>query len=125
MDETIRVLVVEDDPVVRRNLCAFLDDEGFSVLSSENGEAALGIIRGAPPDLAIVDIRLPGLDGEMLIVRAHALAPAMQFLIHTGSRTYRPSPEILAVGVTPGDIFQKPLSDMSEIARAIRRKIRS
>jgi DNA-binding NarL/FixJ family response regulator len=74
-------------------------------------------------DIGVIDIRLPGLDGEAVILRAHALAPRMQFLVHTGSRNYQPSDEILAAGLRPGDVFRKPVLDMSEIARAIRRKV--
>ena len=117
-----RVLVVDDDRVVRHNLCAFLEDEGLVVLSAESGEAALRLLEREAVDIGVIDIRLPGLDGEAVILQAHARAPAMRFLIHTGSRNYQPSPEILAAGVGPRDVFLKPLLDMSDIARAIRRK---
>ena len=119
----IRVLVLDDDGVVRHNLCAFLEDEGFVVLSAESGEAALRLLEREAVDIGVIDIRLPGLDGEAVILRAHARAPGMQFLIHTGSRNYHPSEEISAAGLRPGDVFLKPLRDMSEIAQAIRRKV--
>jgi DNA-binding response OmpR family regulator len=123
-DWPIRVLVVDDDSAVRRSLCAFLEDEGFIVLSAESGEAALLLLEQEPVDIGIIDVRLPGLDGDTVIVRAHALAPAMLFLIHTGSRSYQPSAEVVAAGLGPADVWQKPLPDMADIAQAIRNKVR-
>jgi len=119
----IRVLVVDDDSAIRMCLCAFLEDEGFRVSSTDSGEAALERLQREPADIAVIDVRLPGLDGDAVILRAHALAPAMQFLVHTGSRSYQLSAEIMAVGVGLDDVFQKPVLDMSVIAQAIRRKV--
>jgi DNA-binding response OmpR family regulator len=121
----IRVLVVDDDSAIRLCLCAFLEDEGFDVAWADSGETALARLLQEPADIAVVDIRLPGLDGDAVILRARALALATHFLVHTGSRSYQLSADIVAAGVGPDDVFQKPVPDMSVIARAIRRKVRA
>jgi DNA-binding NtrC family response regulator len=118
----IRVLVMDDDRGVRLNLCAFLEDEGFTVLSAASGEEALRVLEEGPVDVGIMDIRLPGLDGDAVILRAHALCPRMQFLIHTGSQNYMLSAGVQALGLRQDDVFIKPVFDMSVIAQVIRRK---
>lgn len=57
------VLVVEDDPTVLDTLAYNLQQEGYTVLTAEDGEAGLGLIRSRKPDLVILDIMLPRLDG--------------------------------------------------------------
>jgi CheY-like chemotaxis protein len=71
----IKVLVVDDESVVCSNVAAFLEDEGFTVFSAASGEEALDLILKQKMDVAIIDIRLPGMDGNMLIVKAHEIQP--------------------------------------------------
>lgn len=63
------VLIVEDDPVVRDALYECLTDLGHRVIAAPDGEAALAILRAGPlPSLALVDLRMPGLSGEQLVL---------------------------------------------------------
>ena len=57
------VLVVDDDPTVREVVCTYLRADGYAVSEADNGEAALTMIRRAPPDLVVLDVMLPGVDG--------------------------------------------------------------
>ncbi len=57
------ILVVEDDDTVRETLVFNLQEEGYSVLSAADGEQGLDLIRSRTPDLVILDIMLPRLDG--------------------------------------------------------------
>ncbi|MBW0101772.1 response regulator transcription factor [Pseudonocardia sp. KRD291] len=59
----IRVLLVEDDPRIRQALALALDDEGFAVRTAVSGEEALAGLDGAPVDLVLLDLMLPGIDG--------------------------------------------------------------
>lgn len=65
MNEKIKVLIVDDHPVVRQGLSeAIAEDEAFEVVGRYgNGEEALEILKTAPPDIAILDISLPGISG--------------------------------------------------------------
>jgi DNA-binding response OmpR family regulator len=60
---TTRVLVIEDDPGIRMVLRTALSDEGFAVVESTTGEEALAISQQEELDLALVDLRLPGIQG--------------------------------------------------------------
>lgn len=59
----MRILVVDDDPQIVSVLRRGLAYEGYTVDTAENGEKALMIAREAPPDLVVLDIMMPGLDG--------------------------------------------------------------
>jgi len=118
----ISVLVVDDDQAVRENLLAFLEDEGMQLAEAESGEDAVAMIRDACDfDVCIMDMRLPGMDGNATVVAMHALRPQLLFLVHTGSVNYSLPPELRALGMTQEHVFMKPLADMGVLAEAIRR----
>lgn len=59
----MRILVVDDDPRIRETLSQPLSAVGYRVESAEDGETALALIETARPDLIILDVTLPGIDG--------------------------------------------------------------
>ncbi|MBI5418104.1 response regulator [Candidatus Poribacteria bacterium] len=63
MSKKDKVLVVDDDPDIRELLSQSLSSELFDVLLSENGEEALNMVDQDKPDLIILDIMMPGIDG--------------------------------------------------------------
>jgi len=62
----IRILVVEDEPVVRRVCERVLEKEGFLVQTAENGKAALEMLASQKFDACVLDFRMPGMDGREL-----------------------------------------------------------
>ena len=121
MPESIHVLVVDDEPAVRVSLRGYLCDRGFSVHLSESAEDALKLLEDQTIDVAIVDMRLGGMDGNTFILKAHEAWPLIKFLIYTGSSQYMLTPALAEIGVSNKDVFQKPLNDMSVIVDAIHR----
>ncbi len=115
----IKVLVVDDEIAVCSNVAAFLEDEGFMVFSAVSGEEALDILLKQKIDVAIIDMRLPGIDGDMLIVKAHELQPLLKFLIHTGSINYSISSSLEEIGIRTEQVFRKPLMDMGVLTKGI------
>lgn len=57
------VLVVDDDPIILKLVSANLRVRGFSVITAAEGESAIRVMASAPPDLVILDIMMPGVDG--------------------------------------------------------------
>ena len=62
------ILIVEDGPINRRFVATFLQDRGHRVLGATDGEAALRIVRAERPDLVIIDILTPGMDGCQFVL---------------------------------------------------------
>jgi DNA-binding response OmpR family regulator len=57
------VLIIEDDAAIQNFTSRVLELEGYRVLKASNGEQGMAIIRGHPPDIVVLDLRLPGRDG--------------------------------------------------------------
>ena len=117
----LRVLVVDDEPGVARSLQAYLEDEGMEVRSTGSAEAALELVQaGAAFDVCIMDMRLPGMDGDVAIRRLHRVQPRMHYIIHTGTAGYALPDDLRAIGIGNDQLFRKPLPDMSPLVDTIR-----
>jgi two-component system OmpR family response regulator len=115
----ISVLLVDDDDMIRDCVGAYLEDEGFSVHGADSGEEALESIARNCPAVCISDMRLPGMDGEEFIIKAHTLCPATCYLLHTGM-LYCLSDELRAIGMTADDVLLKPIHDLSKLVNKIK-----
>ena len=70
-----RILAIDDDPEVLELITATLQDAGYEVMTSETAEMALNLMNDEGlPHLAVIDIRLPGLDGLSLSQRIHDIS---------------------------------------------------
>jgi DNA-binding NtrC family response regulator len=118
----IRVLIVDDEEKLRHSLLTFFEDEAFEVTGVASGEAALELLASQTVDAAIVDMRLPGMNGNEWIRRASQLYPHMHFLVYTGSVNYV-VPKSLRTVLGNSQVFLKPAKDMSVLAEGVRRLI--
>jgi CheY-like chemotaxis protein/phosphoribosyl 1,2-cyclic phosphodiesterase len=82
-----RVLIAEDDPDVREVLADMLSDDDYELVVARDGREALGLALGRTPDLALIDLRMPGLDGQEVCraLRAEARTRDMPVIILTAS----------------------------------------
>ncbi len=85
----IRVLVVDDHPVVRQGLVAVLEDvPDFAVVgAAESAEAALALTERERPNVVLLDLEMPGMDGVAAIPRLLELDPALRVLVFTAYDT--------------------------------------
>ena len=74
MGHTGPVLVVDDDPIVRRLICRALEEEGFTVLPAANGQLALEQASRVRPALVVLDVTLPVLDSDAVAAGIRVLA---------------------------------------------------
>ena len=119
-DKTLpRILVVEDEEVIRFNLEAFLHDEGYEVFLVGSGEECLDILAKEKIDVAIIDMRLPQMDGNVAILEARRINPMLKFIIYTGSSGYVLPQELIDIGLQPTQILRKPLQDMAMLTTLI------
>lgn len=115
-----KILIVDDEEIVRISLAAYLEDEGYEVISAISGEEALDILNTNRFDIGIIDMRLPGMDGDTLILKAKRLLPEMKFLVHTGSMGYSISESLLNIGISDNAVFSKPIKDMRKFVDTIK-----
>jgi two-component system, OmpR family, response regulator len=121
--EVRRILIVDDEASIRRSLRAYLEDEGFEVATAGSGESGLDRLALDGFDATIVDIRLPGMDGNVFMERARDLCPHMLFLICTGSVGYELPENLQSGGMGRHEVFEKPLRDMSVLSAVIRKRL--
>lgn len=119
MKNNIRIMVVDDDSMIRECITAFLEDENFQVAAVSSAEEGLEKIAEVDPQVCITDLRLPGMNGESFIQSAHQLHPGTHFMIHTGS-AYFLGDELREIGMTSDDVLLKPVHDLSRISGRIR-----
>lgn len=77
-------LVVDDDEIFRERLCRALQARGWEAIAAPDGPAALQYAESSSPDLAIVDLRLPGVDGLAIVRQLHELDETICILMLTG-----------------------------------------
>jgi DNA-binding response OmpR family regulator len=120
---TVRILVVDDDPGVTDVLRRGLTYEGFVVDTAGSGEEALALLRERSPDLVILDILMPGLDGFEVLRRLRAADPHLPVLMLTA----RDAPADQVRGLTEGadDYVVKPFTFevlMARVRALLRRR---
>ena len=118
-----RILVVDDEPGLLYSLIAFLEDEEYLADGASSGEEALFMLKQKSYDAVIVDIRLPGIDGNEVILKARESGCIAPFLIHTGSTDYQLTTSLKKLGFTQDDIFLKPLPNLNILCQALRKKL--
>jgi len=115
-----RVLVVDDEPFIVTGLRTFLEDEGMHVDSAGSGEEAVDIVRNdSGIDVCIMDMRLPGMNGDTTIRTLYEICPDLRFIIHTGSADYSIPDDLRAIGINERQLFAKPLLDMMPLAETV------
>jgi DNA-binding NtrC family response regulator len=84
MTEQARILVIDDEESIRKSLAAVLEEKGYLVDTAENGKEAIEKSKTRPYNLALVDIRLPDMDGVQLLTAIKETIPKMVKIIITG-----------------------------------------
>ncbi len=108
MNTLRKVLVVDDDPVVRKSFDRVLSSKGYAVITAENGEEALRKLNEEKYDLVYTDIRMPGMSGLEVAEEVRARKPWTPVVIVTGYGTDAAETRAKAAGVT--SFLHKPLS---------------
>ncbi len=105
-DRPARILVVDDEKLIRWSVAERLQRGGYEVLSAESGEQALEMVAATPPDLMLLDVRLPGIDGVQTLQRALSLHPEVAVLMMSAHSTVDIAVEAMKHGAI--DFLVKP-----------------
>jgi two-component system, NtrC family, response regulator HydG len=82
-----RILLVDDEPDMLENCSRILSRQGHTCLTAANGRAALVVLEQEHPDLLVTDLKMPEMDGMLLLRHAHDLDPALPVIMITGFAT--------------------------------------
>jgi DNA-binding response OmpR family regulator len=109
-----RILIIEDEPKTAAALRLYLEHGGFEVLHAADGETGLATARAARPDLLVLDLMLPGLDG-LAVCRALRSESDLPILLLTARTTEADRLEGLGIGAD--DYVTKPFSPRELVLR--------
>ncbi|HSW18769.1 MAG TPA: response regulator transcription factor [Ramlibacter sp.] len=113
----MKLLLVEDDHSMRNTLARSLGRRGFQVDACGDGAQALGQWRAAPPDVVVLDLSLPGLDGLQVLEHARRAGLATPVLILTARGTV--GDRVLGLNAGADDYLPKPF-DLDELEARLR-----
>ena len=102
------ILIVDDEPSILKTLGGLLLDEGFEVITAANGYDALKLIEKESPDLVLLDIWMPGIDGIQTLKEIKKENPYIQVIIITGHGNIETAVKATKLGAF--DMIEKPLS---------------
>jgi UDP-3-O-[3-hydroxymyristoyl] N-acetylglucosamine deacetylase len=118
MNETI--LVVDDEATIRATLRGVLSDEGFHVLDADGGEQVLALVATQRPQLVILDIWMPHIDGIELLEQLKAKEPQLPIIVVSGHGTIETAVRATKLGAA--DFIEKPFS-LDALLRSIHRAL--
>jgi len=107
-DSPVTVLIVDDEEPLVRSCERILEHEGYSVLKASRGREALELVRRHRPDILLVDLMLPDVDGTTLLREAKRLDPQVLVIMITGFATVDSSIEAIKAGAY--DYIPKPFT---------------
>ena len=102
------ILIVDDEESIRDSLSGILNDEGFTPTTAENGETALSMLTEEKPDLVLLDIWMPGMDGLKTLTKIREVHPDQLVVMMSGHGTIETAVKATKLGAY--DFIEKPLS---------------
>jgi two-component system alkaline phosphatase synthesis response regulator PhoP len=111
---TARILIIDDEPAIHTVISAYLDAEGYEYMSAMDGPTGLKTAKSFKPDIIILDVMLPGMDGIELL--ANLRRESDVYVIMLTARTEE-TDKIVGLSVGADDYLTKPFSPRELVAR--------
>ena len=115
-----KILLVDDDPNIRQLVNLYLEKEGFEVEMAERGDEALNKVLASPPNLMLLDVMLPGMDGWQVLREARKTSNIPIIMLTAKDETFD---KVLGLELGADDYIAKPF-DMKELVARIKAVIR-
>ncbi len=112
-----RILIIDDDPGIRGNIAAYLEDSGFFVMGAKDGQEGARILEEMRPDLALVDLWMPIMDGHQFLRHLQENSPQTPAIVISGVGVLEDAVTALRQGAW--DYVTKPIADMRVLEHAI------
>jgi len=117
----MKILVVDDEDIVLESCRRVLEADGYEVLLAASADQALQMIRDEPPDLLLVDVKMPEHDGVYLIREVRKERPDIPIVLMTGYTTKETVAEAAQIGAAT--LIAKPFTP-DELAETVRRVVK-
>ena len=95
-----KILVIDDEQSIRELLNTLLHRKGYDVVLAESGKKGLELFRRERPDVMVLDLKMPGMDGLTVLQQVRSLEPKQPVIILTGAGTAEEKQQVRALGVT-------------------------
>ena len=117
-----RILVIDDEKNIREGLQMALEDDGYEVLTAEDGTVGLQKALTEVVDLVITDLRMPGVGGQELLRKVTSETPGVPVIVLTGHGTVETAVEAMRMGAY--DFLTKPL-DLDRLSLLVKRALQN
>jgi len=112
-----KLLLIDDDRLVRESISAYLEDSGFDVIECDEGPRGLELFQSETPDLILSDLRMPGMDGLNVLKEIHKIDDEAPVIVISGAGVMGDVVEALRLGAS--DFLIKPVVDMEVLVHSI------
>lgn len=116
----MKILLVDDDPNIRQLVNLYLVKEGFEVDMAERGDEALKKVQASPPNLMLLDVMLPGMDGWQVLRETRRVSNVPIIMLTAKDETFD---KVLGLELGADDYIAKPF-DMKELVARIKAVVR-
>jgi PAS domain S-box-containing protein len=113
----VTILAIDDEAVIRDSIASYLEDSGFKVLQAGDGKEGLALFRERSPDLILLDLRMPEMDGLAFLEVLQQEAAEIPVIVVSGTGVLQDAIEALRAGAH--DFVTKPILDMAVLEHAI------
>ncbi|MFH1154678.1 MAG: response regulator [Pseudomonadota bacterium] len=112
-----KILTIDDEAYIRKSIRTYLEDYGFEVFEAENGRAGLEMFDQVRPDLVLLDLRMPEMDGLQVLEILKLKSPDTPLIVASGTGNINSVVEALHLGAW--DYILKPVQDMSVLFHSV------
>lgn len=115
------ILTIDDEQAIRESFHLYLEDYGYTVLEAENGRAGIALFEAQHPDLVLVDLRMPEVDGLQVLDYVVTHAPDTPIIVVSGTGVIDDVIQALHLGAW--DYMLKPVQDLSVLRHAVEKNL--
>jgi len=113
------ILTIDDESYIRQSIKSYLEDYGFIVYEAENGKKGIEVFNAHSPDLVLLDLRMPEMDGLQVLEVLKACDPDIPLVVASGTGNITSVVEALRLGAN--DYILKPIEDMTVLYHSIQK----